>query len=191
MKNAMRRLAAVAMTVLCMTGMSFAFNGAPLNTAQAEAPKEGETYIVKVGKLNLRSGPGTRHKSEAKLKKGTEVTFQKALKNWWYVNYPKGNGYVDSQYLEKKSLDAGIVVTADTKAANTTGAADATSPTHVTTTRVRLRFKPTSKSKAMGWLEKDSNVTVLSKKGKWSQIPFHERKVWVCSKYLEKLQQNQ
>lgn len=191
MKNMICRYAIALMTALCMMGLPFTSDGMPCNAARAEAPTAGETYVVKAGKLNLRSGPGKAHKSIAKLKRGTEVTFRNALKNWWYVDSAKGTGYVDNQYLKKKAQDNGGTVPVSTNVTNASNTTSTTTPTHVTTTRVRLRFKPSSKSKAMGWLEKDSNVIVLSEKGKWSQIPFHERKVWVCSKYLAKLQQNQ
>lgn len=64
------------------------------------------TYVYKVrtsgGRLNLRSGTGTRYKVLASYKKGTEIiVLNKTTDSWYEVSCPDGkHGYMHSDYLE-------------------------------------------------------------------------------------------
>lgn len=64
------------------------------------------TYIYKVrtsgGRLNLRSGTGTRYRVLASYKKGTEIiVLNKTTDSWYEVSCPDGkHGYMHSDYLE-------------------------------------------------------------------------------------------
>ncbi len=179
MKKMICRYVCMILTVLSLFGLTAPLNGIVCPAAQAAAKQtfaSGDICTVAVRRLNVRSGPSTKNKVITKLKKGTEVTVEKTEKGWCYVKYAKGNGYVDGKYLKKKSADTGIVTFPDS------------SNTYTTTCTVRMRAKPSSKSRAMGKLEKGTSVNVLSTKGKWSEIIYHERHVWIASKYLKKVE---
>ena len=73
--------------------------GADYN-AQAAAPAaEGATdHVVKVGALNVRKGPGTKHAVVRTLKKGEKVQSWGCKKNWCKI----GEGeYVSKKYLKQ------------------------------------------------------------------------------------------
>ena len=178
MKKLICRYACMILTVLSLFGLTAPLNGIVCPAAQAAAKQafaSGETCVVNVRRLNVRSAPKKNSKVIAKLKKGTEVTVEKTEKGWCYVKYANGNGYVDGKFLKKKSIDSGIVTFTDT------------GNTYTTTRRVRMRAKPSSKGKVLGKLDKGTQVSVLSKKGRWCEIMHNERKVWIPSKYLKKV----
>ena len=179
MKKLVCRYACSVLMVLSLFGLTAPLNGIVYPVAHAEARQtfaSGDICVVTVRKLNVRSGPSKKNKVITRLKKGTEVTVEKMEKGWYYVKHAKGNGYVDGKHLKKKPADTSIVSFPDS------------SNTYTTTCTVRMRAKPSSKSRAIGKLEKGTSVNVLSTKGKWSEIIYHERHVWIASKYLKKME---
>ena len=59
------------------------------------------------GKLNLRSGTGTKYKRLGQYKKGTEIiVLNKTTSSWYEVTCPDGkHGYMSAQYLEYVRTD--------------------------------------------------------------------------------------
>lgn len=176
MKSMFNRILAVCLTVLCLIGLSLPFGSVlyPPASAAAMQPQKGDAYIVRVKLLNVRSGPSVKSSVQTRLKKGTEVTYQKSEKGRWYVNYPNGSGYVAPRFLEKKGTGTETVAFTDPTA------------THVTRCNLRMRSEPSFKGKIVGVFKKGSRVCVLSQKGKWFCVRYGIGGVWVYTKYLKK-----
>jgi uncharacterized protein YgiM (DUF1202 family) len=56
----------------------------------------GGSMVVTAGGLNVRSGPGTKHKSLRVLKKGTKVSVESCSGNWCRIG--------DGEFVSKKFL---------------------------------------------------------------------------------------
>lgn len=180
MKSVIRRFMAVCLAVLCLLGVSASFDCvfSPHAYAAAQKAQAGDVYVVKVKQLNVRSGPSVKKSIKTRLKKGAEVTYRKSEKGWWYVDYPNGSGYVDKKFLKKKDTGTETAPIISFDDPNTT---------HTTTCKLRVRAKPSFKGKIIGKLKKATAVTVLSEKGKWSQIRYNNKDdAWVYTKYLKK-----
>lgn len=64
--------------------------------ATAAAPAGATDHVVKVGALNVRKGPGTKHAVVRTLKKGTKVQSWGCEKNWCKIG--------EGEYVSKKFL---------------------------------------------------------------------------------------
>ena len=175
MKTMIRRCLCAMLAVLCLEGMPMSKLLTPLaHAATRETIVQGETYVVKVRRLNVRSDPDVKASVKTRLKKGVEVTYRKSEKGWWYVDYPKGSGYVDGKFLKRKT----------TSSENTDGSGE--KATHRTICKLRMREKPSLKGKVIGTLRKGARVRVMSQSGEWSEIGYKGKKVWVATRYLKK-----
>lgn len=66
------------------------------STAGADVGVPGSNMVVTADGLNVRSGPGTKHKSVRVLKKGTKVSVENCSGKWCQI----GDGeYVSKRYL--------------------------------------------------------------------------------------------
>ena len=176
MKNVFHRAISILLVALCLFGLSVPLGNVvtPPAFAAAQKAQVGEIYIVNVTRLNVRSGPNVKASVKTRLKKGVEVTYRKSEKGWWYVDYPKGSGYVDGKFLKKKAATS----------ENTDGSGE--KATHRTICKLRMREKPSLKGKVIGTLRKGARVRVMSQNGEWSEIGYKGKKVWVATRYLKK-----
>jgi SpoIID/LytB domain protein len=56
---------------------------------------------TKAGKLNVRSGAGTKYKKLGALKKGAKVTIKGAKGSWYKITYKKKTAYVMKKFVKK------------------------------------------------------------------------------------------
>jgi uncharacterized protein YgiM (DUF1202 family) len=69
---------------------------APAGSAAGDVGGGGGSMVVTAGGLNVRSGPGTKHKSLRVLKKGTKVSVESCSGNWCRIG--------DGEFVSKKFL---------------------------------------------------------------------------------------
>ncbi len=172
MWNRIRRFMCLTLAMLFVSCMALPFSGTLSRSAYAETQTVGETYVVKAHLLNVRSGPGKKHAVVTKLKKGTEVTFNNKDNGWWNISYSGGNGYVYGKYLKKKT--------------NTGFAEEGT--LYVTTSNLNMRSRGTIKSRKLGTLKKDTQVTLVLRRNYWSKIRYGNVTAWVSNRYIKKVE---
>lgn len=115
--------------------------------------------------LNVRTGPSTKYKVIAQLKKGAKLNAsQPPYKDWYMVEYaPKKYGYVSSKYAKKY---------VEFKKFNVK-----------TTAVLNIRSSGSVKGKVVGKLKKGATVTVIGTKNGWHTVSYKGKKGYISSKY--------
>lgn len=82
----------------------------PPPAAVPEAPPQRETFYVKVGRLNLRAGPGMDFPKLGLLERNEEVEQVGEAQNWYQIRVKKDGslGWVASEYLSKTPVPSPI-----------------------------------------------------------------------------------
>ena len=76
-------------------------------SAESPPPANGQTLVVQVQMLNVRSGPGMNHAIIHQVRSGEQLVIQGNAPGWYYVRLPDGTfGWVMSQYTLKIASDA-------------------------------------------------------------------------------------
>ena len=83
----------------------------PPPVAAPQPPPERETLYVKVGRLNLRAGPGMDFPKLGLLERNEEVEKIGEAENWYQVRVKRDGtlGWVSSEYLSKTPVTVPIV----------------------------------------------------------------------------------
>jgi uncharacterized protein YraI len=83
----------------------------PPPVAAPQPPQERETLYVKVGRLNLRAGPGMDFPKLGLLERNEEVEKVGEAENWYQVRVKRDGtlGWVSSEYLSKTPVTSPIV----------------------------------------------------------------------------------
>ena len=168
MKNASRILRRLLCALLAALLLSAAVVPALAVGQSTTLAKFGDKYIVRVKKLNVRSGPGIGYRVTKHAKKGQNVTYLGKSKGWWLVELPSGKlGWVDKQYLTRSNMPrSGIYVS--------------------TTKKVKVYKSPKTSAKKLGSLKKGTSVYLDYLNGDWGLIYYNGRSGWVPLKYLRK-----
>jgi SpoIID/LytB domain protein len=71
-------------------------------TAKAKAPYPFKVKVtIKSGKLNVRSGAGTKYKKLGAVKKGATLTVKGAKGSWYKIKYKNKTAYILKKYVKK------------------------------------------------------------------------------------------
>ncbi|MCK2000630.1 N-acetylmuramoyl-L-alanine amidase [[Brevibacterium] frigoritolerans] len=119
--------------------------------------------------LNVRTGPGAKHKIVDWLKKGQIVNVLNDGRDWDYIQFSNGKkGYVYDEYLKTISIGEEV------KSVNAYW--------------LTMRNGPGSTYKAIDYLKKGTKVKVLSISGQWSKVSVNNKTGYVHTSYLSKAQ---
>ena len=164
MKTTSRWVRAFVCAVLVLTLCVSAVVPAMAVGQSSTLATSGSTYYVNCSGLNLRSSPSMGNNIKGVLGRGTKVTYSSSSNGWWYVNTPKGYGYVDKQYLAPSSQSSSGTY-------------------YVTATTLNVRSNPSTSSSIVGRLSHGSSVSVSKLNGDWGQLSSGG---WVALRYLSK-----
>jgi uncharacterized protein YraI len=83
----------------------------PPPVAAHKPPPQRETFFVRVGRLNLRAGPGMDFPKLGLLERNEEVEKLGEAENWYQVRVKRDGtlGWVSSEYLSKTPVTSPIV----------------------------------------------------------------------------------
>lgn len=118
--------------------------------------------VVRAKNLNVRSGPGVKHRRMGRLEAGTLVSVFEKHKRWSRIS--TDDRWVSSYYLEE--IRMGVVIDEDPKGLN-------------------VRTGPGSKFRKLDALLKGTEVRIHEEKNKWLRIDYIDK--WVYGKYVKDL----
>lgn len=118
--------------------------------------------------LNVRTGPGVKHKVSFVLHQGNEVTLGETKYGWAKITYHGKTGYVYAAYLLLPSTDL----------QGKSGTVNASF--------LNLRSDATPKGKVVGVIKKGTKVTILGEKAGWYKIQYGGKTAYVYGKYVSK-----
>ncbi len=123
--------------------------------------------------LNVRKGPNTTYAKIGSLKKDSKVTIiAKTSNNWYKVKFNSGYAYVSSQYISLNTTKPSIQETSY-------------SATGTATSNLNVRKGPNTTYNKIGYLEKNSKVTIVAKtSNNWYKIKFNSGYAYVSSQYI-------
>lgn len=121
--------------------------------------------------LNLRSLASTKGKILVSIPKGTKVTTDTKVGNWYKVSFKGKTGYVSGSYL--KAVTTSAVKPAPTKAKE-----------YKTTANLNVRTTNSSKGKMVITIPKGKQVTSQEVKNGWHKVTYNKKTGWVSGSYL-------
>lgn len=124
--------------------------------------------------LRVRSGPGTSFRIIGYLDKGQAVNFLEENENWAKISADFGEGWVAREYIN-------VNTESNTKALEETKETDK----GVVIELLNVRTEPSTTGTVIGKLDKDTAVTIYSKKKDWLQIKFADQKAWVSAEFVQ------
>lgn len=165
---------------------------------QASKPTAART----TANLNLRSGPGTKHRRITTLKKGTTVApTGKKSGVWWQIKAAGKTGWVSSRYLKavpvakkqapkpsktatKKPAKKQVAKPSKTPAKKPVPKPAAQKTYRWTTANVNLRTGNSTKHRSLGKVRPWTRVGYLKTSAGWSRVSTPQGTGWIKDTYL-------
>ncbi|MCX8074627.1 MAG: SH3 domain-containing protein [Clostridia bacterium] len=132
-----------------------------------------KTGTVNTNILNVRSSPSTNSKILTTLKKNDIVNIYAANNGWYTIRLSNGqNAYISDSYVNIKN--------------NSTNTAPTSKTGIVTTTTLNVRSGPSTKTKIMSSLKKNTSVTIISTNNGWHTIKLSNGQIgYVSGTYVK------
>lgn len=138
----------------------------PTQYHASSVTKFAKTTYQTTANLNVRSGASTKHKIITKIPKGTKVTSDSRIGNWYKVSYKGKAGYVSGSYLKKVAASAPTVTTYTTKSA------------------VDMKAGRHRNQKTIVKIPKGKTVTHVKSYGSWTQVKYGSKTGYVPTSSL-------
>lgn len=138
----------------------------PTQYHASSVTKFAKTTYQTTANLNVRSGASTKHKVITKIPKGTKVTSDSRIGNWYKVSYKGKTGYVSGSYLKKVAASAPKVTTYTTKSA------------------VDMKAGRHRNQKTIVKIPKGKTVTHVKSYGSWTQVKYGSKTGYVPTSSL-------
>ncbi|MBM7583382.1 SpoIID/LytB domain protein [Caldicoprobacter guelmensis] len=156
-----------------------------LESSSAQLPSEGSALpssnngnviaqgTVTTTTLNVRSGAGTGFSVIGKLTRNAKVDILEKAGAWYKIKYGSTVGYVHGDYIELISGDVA------------SRGAQQISTGIVTVNGLNVRSGPGTNYNRIGFLNRNSQVTILGQSGVWYKIKFGNTTGYVHSAYVK------
>ncbi|AJD93480.1 hypothetical protein JMA_41630 (plasmid) [Jeotgalibacillus malaysiensis] len=167
-----KRLAIGVMSLGLLTGGVFVGqemsqqSDSPTQYHASSVTKFAKTTYQTTANLNVRSGASTKHKVITNIPKGTKVTSDSRIGNWYKVSYKGKTGYVSGSYLKKVAASSPTVTTYTTKK------------------NIDLRPARSYKQKPIVRIPKGKTVTHVKSYGSWTQVKYGSKTGYVPTSAL-------
>jgi len=129
--------------------------------------------VVTAGTLNVRSGAGTGFNIIGKLASNAAVDILEKVGSWYKIKYGNTVGYVHGDYIKLSSNDT------PSRGEQQTGVGT------VTASGLNVRSGPGTNYSRIGFLNRNSQVTIIGQTGAWYKIKFGSTIGYVHSDYVK------
>ena len=141
--------------------------------------------IVTTSKLNVRSGPSTKHNVVGSLRRNNSVTITNSSGGWHQINLNGKEAYVSDKYIKTDS----VVSDTSSTASDTNYTVNETNFTGViTTSKLNVRSGPSTKNSVVGSLRRNNTVNVTGSSNGWYRIDLNGGEAYVSSQYVNTAQ---
>ena len=162
-KGWMKKALLIALVVLTLLSAMASALAVGRSSTLAE---KGDRYIVYCKRLNFRNGASIHSTVRRVIRKGTQLTFLKDVRGWWYVRLPDGSkGYVDKQFLTPKHVPK--------------------PGRYLTTRKLALRAAPRNSAVRKLTVKKNVLIRINAVNGDWGRTTYNGKTGWVALKYVE------
>ncbi len=179
-----KRINAVFAAVCCMMSMA---GGMMSETMQVGAAYQAGSYEVDTHSVYVRTEPGDG--IEGYAADGTVFDVTAVDGRWGYTSAISGtSGKTISGWIcLDNCVEAGASTGSGTSASSGNSAVSASNQVKVTAAvSVTFRSGPDSKYDTIGWIPRDTVLTVKESFGKWVKVDYNGKTGWISTKYAER-----
>jgi stage II sporulation protein D len=150
------------------------------STTQPTNPGSGNVIgkgTVVASLLNVRSGAGTNYRRIGALSRNAQVDVLEKVGSWYKIKYSNTTGYVHGDYLKLSSGGSGGSSSRGDENQGKTGI--------VTASGLNVRSGAGTNFKRIGFLNRNSQVSILGQTGSWYRIKYGNTTGYVHSDYIK------